>query len=252
MMLWRSAENRSWLMAMALGAWVSKAVLCAQTQGVEPMDPSFGPPSPACEGGVILDDGSAETAYGWVPSVVDGRYVQTFQTTAFRSRQLESVCICWTRTRTDEDLDFNVEIYRDTGEGPELQPMASIPASINSVPQWPKTAFVEVDVTHGGVQLPTPVVHIGVSWDPSLDEFFFVCADHSAATPQVDGYFIDDRAKEWTSVLEARDPIFQSHRAMLVRARADPEAVGPVVGGFELTALSAFLALIGWLRLRHG
>lgn len=242
----------AWRCVVVLGMGLPTAVLSAQTLGVEAADDSFGPPSPACEGGVILDDGSAETAYGWVPSVVDGRYVQTFQTATFRSRQLETVCICWTRTRADQDLDFNVEIYRDTGEGPELQPLASIPAAIGAVPQWPATTFVEVDVAAAGVRLPAPIVHIGVSWDPSVDDFFFVCADHSAATGQVDGYFIDDRAKEWTSVLNTRDPIFQNHRAMLVRARADPEAVGPVLGGVQLAILAVFLVLAGWQRLRTG
>ena len=102
---------------------------------------------------------------------------------------------------------------------------------------------------HCGTRLKKWLVPEEATWS---DEFFFVCADHSAATERVDGYFIDDRAKEWTSVLKARDPIFLEHRAMLIRARADPEAVGPVLGWIQLTVLSAFLALAGWLRLRSG
>jgi len=29
-----------------------------------------------CPGGLALDDGTAETGYGWIPSVPDGEYVQ--------------------------------------------------------------------------------------------------------------------------------------------------------------------------------
>jgi len=237
-------------MFLTLGMSAQSTLLDAQTLGLEPGDTPSEPPPPACEDGVVLDDGSAETGYGWVPSVVDGRFVQTFQTGAFRSRSLQTVCICWTRTRDDEDLEFNVDVYRDTGKGPELEPIASIPATISGVPEFPDSAFVEVDVSGHGVRLPAPIAHIGVSWNPSVDGFFFVCADHSSGTEQVDGQFIDDRAKEWTSVLEARDPIFQEHRAMLIRAWADPEAVGPVLGWFEVSILSFVLASIGWLRLR--
>ncbi len=51
----------------------------AASRSVSPEAFGGGAPGPSCEGGAILDDGSFETAYGWVPSAEWGEYVQTFQ-----------------------------------------------------------------------------------------------------------------------------------------------------------------------------
>ena len=250
MTLRRRRRSTLLLAGAVLGMSVLSIPLQAQMLGVELPGAPAEALGGACADGVVLDDGTAESGYGWVPSVVDGRYVQTFQTIAFSSRRLQAVCICWTRTRDDVDVDFNVEIYRDTGEGPELDPIASIPASMSDVPEFPDAGFVEVDVSGQVPRLPRPIVHIGVAWDASVDQFFFVCADRSPGTDQVNGHFIDDRAQEWASVLDTNDPIFQEHRAMLIRAQAWPQGVGPVLGWPGVLILSILLAAIGWPLLR--
>ncbi|MEE4270576.1 MAG: hypothetical protein V2I67_02810 [Thermoanaerobaculales bacterium] len=171
-----------------------------------------------CSNGVVKDDGTLETGYGWVPSVVDGRYVQRFAYVELDSRKLEEVCVCWTRTGGDDEITFRVHLYRDSAGVPLLTPEASLEAVAAGVPEFPEGAFVSVDVRDADMRIPTDVSYIGVEWDPSVDTFFFVCADHSDVMPVTDGWFIDDRADEWTSVLETSDPIFAGHRAMMIRA----------------------------------
>lgn len=199
----------------------------------------------ACSAGVILDDGSLETGYGWIPSVVDGRYVQRFEVADFRSRKMEEVCICWTRTQPDDSVSFSVQLYRDVGGRPARFPEAVVEASTDSVPRFPDGAFTTVDVSSVDMRAITNVFYLGVQWDPSFDRFFFVCADHSPDTPVVDAWFIDDRAEEWTSVLESTDPIFDDHRAMLIRARAAEGSYPTVPTIGPIGAVVLLLLIVG-------
>ncbi len=206
-----------------------------------------------CADGVVLDDGTLETGYGWVPSAIDGRYIQRFDVADFRSRKIEEVCICWTRTRLDDAVDFTVELYRDRAGRPALFPEASLAATATAVPVFPDGGFVSIDVSGVDMRAVTDVFYLGVRWNPSEEDFFFVCADHSDGTPVVDGWFIDDRADDWTSVLETADPIFNDHRAMMVRARA-AEGLFPLVptmGPVGITILVVALGVVGALALRR-
>ena len=209
-----------------------------------------------CEGGVIVDDGSAETGYGWVPSVVEGEYVQEFHSDAFTRRRLRSVCVCWLRTRMDRTIDFEVVFYRQVVDPedeqrliPAAEPYAVFPGSAEVIPVGVAESFVEVEVTHAVV--PFGRSYIGVRWNGARDTFFFVCADQSEATPPVEVFFRDDRAEgEWASVFETTDPIFQDHKAIMVRALPGPlVAVDvPVLGAGGLALLAASLALLAlWI-----
>jgi len=207
-----------------------------------------------CDDGVVLDDGSLESGYGWVPSAVDGRYVQRFEVADFRSRKMEEVCICWTRTQGDDEVRFLVELYRDRGGRPARSPEASVEAVATLVPAFPDGAFYSVDVSDTDMQAPTDVFYLGVRWNPSDDVFFFVCVDQSEETPVVDGWFIDDRADEWGSVLESNDPIFDDHRAMMIRARAVEGyfPLVPILGTWGLVILIGTICAVGILVLRRG
>ena len=206
-----------------------------------------------CDDGVVKDDGTIETGYGWVPSVIDGRYVQQFELLEFRSRKIEEICVCWTRTRLDDTVRFTVELYRDVGGRPSPRPEASVEAEATLVPTFPEGGFYSVDVSQAAMLAPTGTFYIGVKWNPSEDDFFFVCIDQSDTTEIVDGWFIDDRADEWESVLESPDPIFIEHRAMMIRARA---AQGyypliPTLGTWGLIILIAGICAVGALVIRR-
>jgi hypothetical protein len=237
---------------------ISCAADLAATEGtaIAPID--FGDSVAAVDGedcadGVILDDGSLESGYGWVPSAIDGRYVQEFQLEDFRSRRIEEVCVCWTHTQPDDSVTFSVELYRDVGGRPSPRPEASVEAEATFVPTFPDGGFYTVDVFGAEMVAPTSTFYIGVKWNPSVDEFFFVCVDQSEETEIVDGWFIDDRADQWTSVLESSDPIFDEHRAMMIRARAAEGSypLVPTLGTWGLLLLIGGICAIGAFLIRR-
>ena len=199
-----------------------------------------------CTDGVVKDDGSLETGYGWVPSAVDGRYVQRFEAAEFRSRKMEEICICWTRTRSDEEISFQVQLYRDRSGRPARFPEASVDVVATLVPTFPEGAFYSVDVSDADMHAPTEVFYLGVQWDPSVDDYFFLCVDTTETTPVVDGWFIDDRADEWSSVLQSSDPIFSDHRAMMIRAGA-LEGYCPMVPTMGIKGGAVFAVLLACL-----
>lgn len=205
----------------------------------------------ACEGGAVVDDGTAETGYGWVPSAVDGRYVQRFTSAQVGSGDLLEVCVCWTRSRADATVDFEVQVYPDAGGVPALTPVASIPAAATAVPEFPGGAFTTVTLP-AGVGWPSDPFYVGVAWNPSADQFFFVCADSSPGTPFVDTFFIDDRADEWGSAADTGDPTFADHRALMVRVVGSGGPI-PVPAGGPVAAVLVigFMAVAGGLLLRR-
>jgi len=208
-------------------------------------------PGPGCEDGLVLDDGTAETAYSWVPSAVWGEYVQTFPAGPLVSSHLDSVCVCWTRTHADDSLDFEVVVYSGSQAYPGRQELFSFPASLDAVPEWPDAIFVEVQAPPDAPPLSAGGHHIGVRWNPSADQFFFVCADQSATDTPVAGFFRDDRSDgEWGSILDTSDPIFADHAAMMVRVRAHRVPWIPTVGPTGLMILVLLLAISGWVVLR--
>jgi hypothetical protein len=232
----------AWL-TLGMLTLASQAPLCSAPEGSSLSGEDL---APLCADGVVKDDGTVETGYGWVPSVVDGRYVQSFSSTEFAGRKLEEVCVCWLRTRADDSIEFEVQIYRDAGGRPEMHPMATFPARAEAVPQGILGEMYSVDT--GGIVIPWGPIYIGVAWDASADQFFFVCTDKSDETPPVEAFFIDDRADEWASVFETSDPIFIGHKAIIVRAvgsRLPPIVEIPTLDTAGLFATSLFLLVAG-------
>ncbi len=127
-----------------------------------------------CADGVVKDDGTLETGYGWVPSAVDGRYVQRFEAAEFRSRKMEEICICWTRTRPDDEVTFIVQLYRDRGGRPARSPDASIEVVATLVPTFPDGGFYSVDVSDIDFHAQTDIFYLGVQVE-SVGRRVFLC-----------------------------------------------------------------------------
>ena len=237
------------LMSVSVGAG-EPAETASRTTAIE--RPAGTIPGPGCEDGLVLDDGTVEIAYSWVPSAIWGEYVQTFPAGPLVSSRLDSICVCWTRTRSDDSLDFEVVVYSGSQSHPGQRELFSFPASIDAVPEWPDAAFVEVQAPPDAPPLNAGGHHIGVRWNPSVDQFFFVCADQSVTDTPVAGFFRDDRSEgEWGSILETSDPIFADHAAMMVRVRAHRVPWIPTAGPMGLVALALLLVISGWVVLRH-
>ena len=130
------------------------------------------PRAPLCEEGVVKDDGTPETGYGWVPSAIDGIYVQEFHPSEFPSGRLETACICWMRTRADSTIDFEIVVFGESQGVPLMEPAYVIPATATDVPTALDGAFYEVDLS--GLELGQDTFYLGARWNPSVDQFFFV------------------------------------------------------------------------------
>ncbi len=183
-------------------------------------EPEPEPEPEPCAGGAIKDDGSVDTGYGYVPSAVMGVYLQELHSEDLPSRELSEVCVCWLRTRKDDDLDFEVVFYEDAGGRPGDMPYAKVRSTATEVPEGVKAAgrFYSVDVS--GVTLADGASYVGVHWNPSASTFFFVCTDTSEETGYANVFSMEDRSPVWTNIKTSRDPIFKPHRSIMVRAKS--------------------------------
>jgi len=183
-----------------------------------------------------------------VPSVIRGEYVQEFHSSEFPSRVLDRLCICWLRTRTDVDIDFDLVFYRDVEGQPDEKPFAVVPASAQDVPLGVANGtFYEIPLPE--VEIPLGTFYVGPRWNAQVDQFFFLCADTSPTTPKTDLWFIDDRAEGWDSALTTIDPIFAPHRAVMIRPVARGAAVDIPIGATALAVLALVLATCALVRL---
>lgn len=243
--------------------WIADDTISAEsaTRGTPPVDDC------SVEGGVLLDDGTDEAGFSWVPSAIDGVYAQTFEADLFRSPRLEEVCVCWRRSSSfpnggDDTIDFEVVLYEsmpnpsadpDVVEAcplvPNLEPVAAIPATASGV-RVDTGSFTRVDLSQ--VSIPDGTFYLGVRWNPSVERFFFVCSDQTPSTPLVEGFFIDDRAEFWGNTVKTTDPIFADHRALLIRAVAGAPFVVeiPTSSPAALIVLGLLLISMAIHRLR--
>ena len=179
----------------------------------------------ACDTATSKDDGSVESGYGFVPSATTGTYVQAFDSSELKGTYLTSVCLCFMKTRGDRDIEFELVVFEDAGGHPAQKPLASIKASQKNVAPSKGEAGAFVEVQLPSLKLPAGRVYIGARWDPSQEKFLFICNDQSEETTKTDVYFSEDRKPAWSSVEEARDPIFLPHRAIMVRPNTSDKPV---------------------------
>lgn len=227
----------------------------------EPGDgPVIPPVPPGCSGAIVDDDGSVEAGYGWVPTVVEGIYVQQYQADEVPSGILNTACVCWLRTRMDDTIDFEVVVYahNSSEESPEKDPIAVIPSQLAGVPDGvPGATFTEVPL--GEVHLPSEgPFYVGVRWDPSADDFFFACVDKTdRPEPPTRVFYRDDRfvPAGWGVSDMTNDSTFNNHRAMFFRIVPDPDEGTQLVevplGGLVSVSLIVALLLAGGLLLRR-
>lgn len=252
----------------ALDAAVLAVAICLLVSPLS-AQPTLSPSLPGALGGdeppvgdgceqaaVIKDDGMPEGGYGWVPSAIFGIFVQVFEARDFVQPLIDEVCVCFQRSRDDDSIDFEVVFYRDVDGNPAEEPFAVVPATLDDVPDitQPGPAGRFARVATPGVRPPGfGRYYIGVRWNPSADQFFFVCDDQSESTERVNVWFRDDRAEGWDNADETNDPIFLAHRAMLIRpVGSQVETIDvPSTGPRGLALLAAVLLAAGVLALRR-
>lgn len=176
------------------------------------------PTASACAKGVVQDDGTVETGYGFVPSSTEGIYVQELTPAALGQPYLDSACVCWLKTRGEHDIDFEVVVYESQNGRPSETPLYSVAARADSVAKSVAEAGAFVQVDLGRLPVPEGPFFLGVRWSPKEEAFLFVCVDQSAETEKTRVFFRESAVPKWVAVTESRDPIFLPHRAIMVRA----------------------------------
>lgn len=204
---------------------------CSGNQGASSGDKSSGSKAPQqaakaphCVGGLVKDDGDLESGYSYVPSSKFAIYLQEIHSDELPNRQLDTVCVCWLRTRDDDDIAFDLVFYAKDKGLPAEMPYAIIRDEALDVPKGKESNGAFYDIPVPDVTIPEGTSYVGVTWDPSVDRFFFVCADQGPGEKVVPGFQRDDRSKGWEPVVGSADPIFQNHRAAMIRVLSQPAA----------------------------
>jgi len=155
--------------------------------------------SPGCAGGTVYDDGSFENRYTLAgEGVLD--LVTRFDLPA-GERQLDQVCLCWTRTGGDGTASFDLLVYAADGPGGQpgnlLTGLAGV--AITDIPFFPQTAFYNLNLSALGLELPSDRVYIGASWDAVERPNVYLCADENGPTVRP-AYASTDQGQSWTSL----------------------------------------------------
>ena len=188
----------------------------------------------ACIGGVIMDDGVADTGYGFVPQATDGVYVQRYERDQFASAEIDTVCACLMKTKFVNNIRFEVVFFEEVNGLPAAEPYATFPAVARELPTTVADSRVFYQVDISGVSLPEGASYIGLRWDPNRFKFTFVCTDTDEPDERgepVPVFFHDDVKTRWQSVFQSRDPIFAHHYSILLRATAAKPATASAESG---------------------
>ncbi|MEM8929875.1 MAG: hypothetical protein AAGE94_01805 [Acidobacteriota bacterium] len=217
---------------LPIGALVAAPIFASEsTETAAPAAADAKKVSSACGDGVVYDDDTVETGYGFVPSAKWGAVVQKFDRADFPSGYVDQVCVCWLRTRDVAEYGFSVVFYDDVGGRPAEKPFARVRHQAVDVVKGKENAGRVDAFDVGGVPVPEGPFYIGVRWNPSKAPFTFVCADHTGREVQpTAGFQREDRARGWDEMLKTKDPIFFGHWASFIRATAKPEGWEPPPG----------------------
>jgi hypothetical protein len=177
-----------------------------------------------CSDGTRHDDNSFEAGYGFPTDQSRGSYVMRIDPPATPSR-LDGVCICLLRDGTDSEITFDLNVWASngTGGGPGTL-LGRLPArTVSSLPSGVAT-FLRYDLSSLGIIVNGPVF-IGPSWQPSVDQSFYLCADTNGPTTKP-GYF--SLASD-PNAPPAAPITFTNYRTLGVRAKFTPVTTGPCV-----------------------
>lgn len=175
--------------------------------------------TPQCSGGLVLDDGSFEAAYG-IGDGQPGSATMVQKMALGTATSLDQVCVCFARSQSSPGSDsfpFEVVLYDD--DGANNQPgteLGVFSASAPAVPIFPAVKFFDVDLTTSGLVLPGGNVFVGLRWGGGPSHF--VCGDRSVGTLQRDLRLSGDASASWTPMAAA----FPTTEPRALGVRVDP------------------------------
>jgi len=201
-----------------------------------------------CDQGIVADDGTPENGYGWGAGRV---FVQRFTPDAYPFLATD-VCTAFTQAGGDSILAYDVVIYDDDGPGGGPGTLlAAVQGFSGAVPPWLDHSFASVQIDNVGLTIAEGSVYVGVGWDDTSEQGFYVAADESTSTAASQGFFSAD-GFSWTAITE----VFPNYRSLMIRfdgfVSADGEweqVVGHTLGGgngfgnssnIEITSMASF------------
>jgi hypothetical protein len=196
-----------------------------------------------CMGGLGYDDGSYEDAYGFFSGVLDGMMVQRF-VPGVTPYQINEVCANLTHTGSDSEWSGTIAVFADTGSGPGVL-LAEVPFTASPVGLWPNYLPFTLDISASNVVV-NGNFYLGVHWNPTAEENFFVTADQSVTTPLNPGYFQFDGGG-WNAITGA----FVNYRALGISVAGGIPVDVPALGPWGLLGLVGVLMVGGLFLLRR-
>lgn len=196
--------------------------------------------SPQCIGGLVYDDNTFETGYGWNAGRGIGKFVMSLTPSSYPFT-INQVCVALTRNSSGTaNFIFDIVVYDQTGPGGGPgNLLAAIPnqTAVN-LPIWPTVAWFDFTNLTGIPAITTGSVFVGISWNPETMVGHYIAADESATTTQRPG---------WGYILSAWAPItnyFPYYKALGVRADGTTQTYAHNIG------VGPFLSLPGAFNQR--
>ena len=182
--------------------------------------------TPGCEeatpGMLVHDDGMPDDGYRDGSGLFSiNAYVDRFTPSAYPAT-LTTACVSFL-TLGPTTQDFELIVYDDTGmDGSPGNQLASVPATATGIPDTARAAFVKVDLSGLGINIPSGSVYIGAQWNPLDPGDVFIASDTSGDLNTGHGYHMrgsDLGLGSWDRTIEE----FPDYHALLVRAVEAPD-----------------------------
>lgn len=209
-----------------LSVLLAAAGLSGVALGQEPPAIEVGPAQPRdCREGVIYDDGTAENGYSADPNIVSAYEVQQLVNPDRLAVVPTRMCVQLTRNAEAGNLDFEVVAYDGTPEGGPTAELGSLSVSARGIPRFPQAQWFEIDITALAPEVDTPVVFLGVRWDPMKFPGRFVAADENRETARHPSFerFLPTFG-QWDGMTE-----HAHYRALMIRAKLDDRSPPPPI-----------------------
>ena len=178
-----------------------------------------------CTDGTLHDDQSFETGYGWQNTVSRGTFVMRLDPPSTPSR-LDSVCLCWTRDGADTQIGFDINVWSSNGPGGGPGTLLGRLSGQTASSVGNVGGFRRYDLSSLGLVVNGPV-YIGPSWQPGVDQDFFICADETGSAVQP--AFASAANNQNTPPSTPVSNQFPSYNALGIRAKFTPLVTGSCV-----------------------
>lgn len=174
-----------------------------------------------CTDGTLHDDQSFESGYGWENTTSRGTFVMRLDPPSVPSR-LDSTCLCWRRDGTDSQVAFDINVWDSNGAGGGPGTLLGR-LSGQSASSVGSGGFYRYDLSSLGIVVDSPV-YIGPSWQPAVDQDFFICADESGSAIQP--AFASAASNQNTPPTVPLQSQFPNYNALGIRAKFTPVVTG--------------------------